>query len=311
MGGVVQQFQERLQRGEVVILDGAMGTELQRRGVPMHSVAWSAAALLTHPDTVRQVHADYIRAGADIIITNTFSAGRHVLEPAGMADRVAEVNTRAVRLAQEAREQAAGGRPTVIAGSISIFMPKDDHGGMPPPEKAQASYQEQAQLLAEAGADLIMLEMLRDTVYSRCAIEAAVATGLPVWAGFSCKPAPDGVTVMLRDGKPGETFAQALETLIPLGVSAVCVMHTEVEHTIPALQVVTEHWQGPVGAYPHSGGWRMPHWQFDDIIPPDELVEQAKAWVQMGSQVVGTCCGMGPEYIRLLSQQLPPRRQKA
>src|SRR3712207_2755816 len=102
-------LQQRLDRGEVVILDGAMGTELERRGVPMDTVAWDAAALFTHPDTVREVHEDYIRAGADVIITNTFATARHVLEPAGMGERFRELNTRAVALAKEAREKSADG----------------------------------------------------------------------------------------------------------------------------------------------------------------------------------------------------------
>ena len=96
-------LQARLDQGKVIILDGATGTDLQRRGVPMHGFAWSAAALDTHPETVRAVHEDYIRAGADVIITNSFSTARHVLEPAGLGDRVRALNQRAVSLAREAR----------------------------------------------------------------------------------------------------------------------------------------------------------------------------------------------------------------
>ena len=110
-------MQQRLDVGEVVILDGATGTELEKRGVPMDDAAWDAAALATHPDTVREVHEDYIKAGADVIITNTFATARHVLEPAGMGERCREVNVRAVTLAKEARENAAA-RPVFIAGSI-------------------------------------------------------------------------------------------------------------------------------------------------------------------------------------------------
>ena len=79
-------LQQRLDGGEVIVLDGAMGTELEKRGVPMDDAAWSAAALATHADTVREVHEAYIRAGADLITTNTFPTARHVLEPAGMGE---------------------------------------------------------------------------------------------------------------------------------------------------------------------------------------------------------------------------------
>src|ERR687895_2791314 len=110
-------LQQRLEGGGVVLLDGAMGTELERRGVPMDDAAWDAAALVTHPDTVREVHEDYIRAGADVIITNTFATARHVLESAGMGERFRELNTRAVALAKEARENAAEG-PIFMAGAF-------------------------------------------------------------------------------------------------------------------------------------------------------------------------------------------------
>ena len=304
---MVTQLEERLQHGQVVIVDGAMGSELQRRGAPMHSVIWSGGALLTHPDLVRQVHEDYIRAGADVIITNTFSTARFAMEAAGLGDRVRETNIRAVQLAQEAREAAAEGRPVAIAGSISSFRPRADRSSSLSPDVARASYEEQAQLLAEAGVDFIILEMLKDMTQSRYIVEAAVATGLPVWAGFSCAMGEDGATVVLRGADPGETLALALETFTPLGVSAVCVMHSEVRDVVPALAVARQHWQGPIGAYPHSGGWRMPEWRFEEIASPDELLEEARQWVGMGVQAVGTCCGMGPEYIRLLSRELSLR----
>jgi len=134
-------LQQRLEGGEVVILDGATGTELERRGVPMDDAAWDAAALLTHPNTVREVHEDYISAGADVIITNTFATARHVLEPAGMGERFRELNIRAVALAKEARENAAEG-PIIIAGSISTFTARYDYSYEPRAESAQANYRE-------------------------------------------------------------------------------------------------------------------------------------------------------------------------
>src|SRR5215218_8327202 len=143
----MNDVQERLDAGEIVILDGAMGTELQRRGVPMDDVAWDAAALATHPDLVREVHEDYIRAGADVIITNTFATARHVLEPGGMGERFRELNARAVALAKEARENAADGA-VFIAGSISTFTARYDYSYEPRLEKARANYREQAEVLA-------------------------------------------------------------------------------------------------------------------------------------------------------------------
>src|ERR687894_2020628 len=207
-------LQQRLDGGGVVLLDGAMGTELERRGVPMDDAAWDAAALVTHPDTVREVHEDYIRAGADVIITNTFATARHVLEPAGMGERFRELNTRAVTLAQEARENAADGA-VFIAGSISTFTARYDYSYEPRAEKARANYREQAEVLAESGADVIALEMMRDIEQTTYALEAAVTTGLPLWIGFSCQTTDEGA-IVLWDA--GHSLAEALDRVPLSGV---------------------------------------------------------------------------------------------
>ena len=295
--------QERLDGGEVLILDGAMGTELERRGVPMDDVAWDAAALATHPDLVREVHEDYIKAGADVIITNTFATARHVLEPAGMGGQFRELNNQAVTLAKEARENVADG-PVFIAGSISTMSAHDDHSYEPRAEKARDNYQEQAEVLAESGVDVIALEMMRDLEQTSYAVEAAVATRLPVWVGFSCKTTDEG-TVVLWDGN--HTLAEALEQIPPLGASVVSIMHTLTENTPPALQEVISRWSGPVGAYPHSGEFTMPNWQFIDMVSPEDFTTQAQGWLGMGVQLIGGCCGIGPEHIRMLKERLPKR----
>ena len=296
-----QDLQARLDRGEVIILDGATGTELQSRGVPMHGFAWSAAALDTHPETVRAVHEDYIRAGADVIITNTFATARHVLEPAGLGERVRALNRRAVTLAQEARESAAAGRPVAVAGSVSSFRTR-----VTPAGQLEGSYQEQAELLAEAGVDLIALEMMGSFGQAAPAIRAAAATGLPVWAGFSCLLGDDGV-VRFFDGTPfstGLTEDLALLADFPPGDVAVTVMHTLTEETAPALEIVRRHWSGVTGAYAHSGTWADPEWEFDDSTSPEDYLGAAQRWVEMGAQIIGGCCAIGPEYIRLLRERL-------
>jgi homocysteine S-methyltransferase len=119
----VSRLEQRLAGGDVVILDGATGTELERRGVPMDGQAWSATANLTHPDVVRSVHEDYIRAGADVIITNTFATARSLLDAAGLGERVVEVNGRADGPGRGARDRAAGRR--TCGGGVDV----DDGAG--------------------------------------------------------------------------------------------------------------------------------------------------------------------------------------
>jgi S-methylmethionine-dependent homocysteine/selenocysteine methylase len=294
-------IQARLDRGEVIILDGATGTELQRRGVPMHGFAWSAAALDTHPETVRAVHEDYIRAGADVIITNSFATARHVLQPAGLGDRVRELNRRAVGLAQAARENAAAGRPVAIAGSISNFR-----ADVTPAEQLEASYREQVEVLAEAGVDLVALEMMSGPGQAAPAIRAALATGLPTWVGFSCRLGEDG-EVRLLDGSLFSTrLRESLALLgdLPPTGAAVTVMHTLTEATGAALEIVRRSWSGPIGAYAHSGRWIDPNWQFEHLISPEDYLGVSRQWVEMGAQIIGGCCGIGPDHIRLLKERL-------
>ena len=294
-------LQTQLDQGKVIILDGAAGTELQRRGVPMHGFAWSAAALDTHPETVRAVHEDYIRAGADVIITNSFSTARHVLKPAGLGDHVRAVNQRAVSLAREAREIAAAGRSVAIAGSMSSFR-----ASLTSAEQLEASYREQAELLAEAGVDLIALEMMYSAEHIVPAIRAALATGLPIWVGFSCRVTGDGTVQLLDDSPLATGLRQSLALLAPLspGRTAVTVMHTLTEDIVSALEIVRQHWSGPTGVYAHSGEWIDPNWQFIDMISPEDYLTAAQRWIELGTQIIGGCCGIGPEHIRLLKERL-------
>lgn len=296
----METLEQRLDRGEVVLLDGATGTELEKRGVPMDDAAWCATALATHPDVVRGVHEDYIRAGAEVIITNTFPAAKHVLEESGVGDRFRELNARAVELAREARENAAE-EAVHIAGSISTFPPRLDHGYDPGEQEARDNYTEQAEVLAEAGSDLLALEMMRDLEQTTYAVEAAGTTGLPIWLGFSCQRTQEGALVLWGGH---HTLSEALEAL-PLGnVSLVSIMHTQTEDTVPALREVREHWDGPLGAYPHYGEFIMPNWQFVDMISPEDFASEAQQWLEAGTQVIGGCCGTGPEHVRALKEQL-------
>jgi S-methylmethionine-dependent homocysteine/selenocysteine methylase len=193
-------------------------------------------------------------------------------------------------------------RPVSIAGSISTMSARIDQSYEPRAEVARDNYQEQAEILVESGVDLIVLEMLRDLEHASYAVEAAVATGLPVWVGFSCKTTGEGTVVLLEGNN---TLAEALAHIPPLGASLVAIMHTLTEDTPPALRELSGRWTGPVGAYPHSGEFIMPHWQFVDIISPEEFAKQAQGWTGMGVQLVGGCCGIGPEHIRLLEERLP------
>jgi methionine synthase I (cobalamin-dependent) len=168
----------KLMQGDAVVLDGATGTELQKRGVPMDDGAWCAVATATHPDQLRSIHEDYIRAGADIVTANTFASARHLLERAGIGERTAELNRLAVRLAREAAARAGDevGRMIAVAGSLSTMRPvgKGTDQRDPSVDLAAipwaANLREAAELQAEAGADLLLLEMMSDLEHGGLAL---------------------------------------------------------------------------------------------------------------------------------------------
>ena len=190
-----KSVKERLDRGEVVLLDGAISTEIQKRGVPMDELAWSGLGSKIGSETLLEVHKDYIRAGAEVITTNTFSSARHSLTAAGQGEATREINAQAVSLARQAVDEASEGRTVLVAGSISPFGAYTEILGheSPPIDLLKDSYREQAEILAEEGVDLLLLEMLRDVERASVIVEAALATGIPVWSGLSS---------MVEPGKP-------------------------------------------------------------------------------------------------------------
>lgn len=299
---MTSSWQQQLDADEVVLLDGATGTELQRRGVPMDKIAWSGAAVLSHPQVVREIHEDYIRSGARVIITNTFGSTRQMLGPAGFGDQVEIVHRDAVRLAQQARDNV-GIEGVAIAGSISSEPPAFERDAFLSPNDELAAYRESASLLADAGVDLIALEMMVDISHAALAMQAALETGLPVWLGVGCKQAEDGEVVSFDH--PDLAFSAVLDALIPLGPSVVNIMHSPIEAVAAAVELVRERWQGPIGVYPESGYFTKPHWNFVDVIAPDDLVAEAQSWVASGVRLLGGCCGTGPQHIRALHAALP------
>jgi S-methylmethionine-dependent homocysteine/selenocysteine methylase len=310
----------RLVRGELVIVDGGTGTQLQAEGVPMDDVAWSARANLEQPDVVQRVHEEYIRAGAEVIIANSYAASRAALAPAGLGDRVAEANRAAVRAALRAREAAAT-RPVAVAGSMSSFSPIDmdaeavdrPHPGPTaddPRFPTLADFREQAGLLADSGVDLIALEMINAQGYGRAALQAAAETGLPVWLGVSPFRLEDGTLVGLPDLGDGEGFEDLLSALVDPAPTAVTVMHAKPEVTLDAIKIIRRHFAGPVGVYAETGDWQPPNWVFDGLTPAQYL-EQAITWADHGARIIGGCCGVGPEHIRVLASGLAGRGQPA
>ena len=293
-------WRQKLANDEIVLLDGGTGTELQRRGVPMDAIAWSGAAVFSHPEKVRLTHEAYIAAGAEIIIANTFGSTRQMLEPAGYGDCVQEANQTAIKLAIAARE--ATDRPIVVAGSLSTMPPSFQRNQYLSPAEETTSYREAVDAQHQAGADLIALEMMEDIHHAKRAMEAALQSGLPIWLGVSCKLNNGHLASF---GNPDLPLEEILDSLIPLGPDVVNIMHSDVDTITPAIKMVRKRWGGPIGVYPESGYFTRPDWKFVDIIPPPELAHRAIEWVANGARLLGGCCGTGPEHIQALRQAMP------
>lgn len=284
----------RIANGERVLIDAATGTEIERRGVPQLDNAWNGGGALTHPDVLRQVHADYIDDGAEIVIANTFATHRHALRDAGAEDDFDALNRRGVELAVEARDQS-GKDNVLVAGGLSYWRWLD---AWPPVDELGPATREQAAIMADAGADLLMLEMMVHIDRMIVMLDASRTSGLPVWVGLSCAPNESGDMALYRT--PGETLAAALHALGERDVPLVNIMHTEVEDIDACLDVVDGHWPGPVGVYAHSATWKNHHADYSTTISSADYATQANRWLGRGVQVIGGCCGLGTEHVRAL-----------
>jgi S-methylmethionine-dependent homocysteine/selenocysteine methylase len=323
--GVAGGIAERIGRGEIVLLDGGVGSEVGAHGVSTAGPAWSAVANLEQPQVVQAVHEEFIRAGADVILTNTFSSGRMAMRRAGLEDRISEANRNAVAAARRAREVAE--RPVAIAGSISSFRTFEAHQQLQERNErvdvddAETGaellecYREQAILLAEAEVDLLALETMNSPTDGLAALDAAEETGLPIWLGLCPEYREDGEIgiwrIRRRPEDAVETFAELVVALVRPTVAAVNVMHCSLEVTSPALDQLREHWHGPIGAYPEHHA-RVPGWPSDETIgdwpvsdlPANAYLEVAREWVEHGAQIIGGCCGIRPTHIQALHRGL-------
>ena len=292
-------WQLNLAEGRVVVIDGGTGSELARRGFRLNELAWSGLAAAAHPELLRDIHAEFIRAGAELITANTFGTTRFVLESAGRGKEFRTINKHAVQAAFAARE--ATGADVAVAGSISCVPPGLDLGAYPDPDTEARAYREIAELLAELGVDLLVLEMMQDDKHAVRACEAAADVGLPLWLGLSCRRAGDGSSLVGFD-YPEIPIEGTLEVLLAFEPAVVTVMHTPPEAVAPALAAIASQWDGPMGAYPvldtdTPDGGRTP-----PVLSPAGLAELAARWMDAGARVIGGCCGAAPDHIRALRE---------
>ena len=217
--------------------------------------------------------------------------------------------------ALHARELAPAGRDVVVAGSLSHMVPVSegtadvDLASVPSDETCLAAFREVAGILRAAGVDLIVLEMMYHPGRTLLALEAALATGLPVWFGASARRGADGRVLSFHhaDDLPFEDVA----ALVPAhGVDVAGCMHTSVEVLGAANAILARQFAGPLSAYPDSGYFEMPDWRFVDTIEPARLEELFGTWIAGGARVIGGCCGLTVEHVRAAARARDTHRGK-
>jgi S-methylmethionine-dependent homocysteine/selenocysteine methylase len=296
VGVLSVSLRARLASGPPLLLDAAMGTELQRRDADTKLPLWSAAALVRDPELVWTIHSDEASAGADILTANTFRTHARSLAKAGLAERSGELGALAVQLAHQAA--AAPGRDIFVAGSLS---PLEDcyRPDLVPDDAALArEHGAQARFLAEAGVDLILAETHNTIREAVAALRAAKATGLPVFVSL----VTDGSGRLLS----GESIADAARALLPLEPDALgvnCVPAARLAGDLAALAAAAPG--VPLLAYGNLG---LPDdsrgWAFTEELSPEEYAETARGWIERGARIVGGCCGTTPAHSRALRQAI-------
>jgi S-methylmethionine-dependent homocysteine/selenocysteine methylase len=288
-------FSALLQTKRPVVLDGAMGTELYRRGADVGLPLWSANSLMHAPDLVRRIHAEYIDAGADIITTNTFRTNTRTLERKGFIARWKELNHLAVSLAREACENA--GRSILIAGGLAPVEDCYSPELVPTDEELRREHFAQAELLSSLGVDLLLVETMLSMREAKIAAEACASTGLE----FAISFVTDNDGVLLS----GESLIDATQTVVRFNPSAVLINCVSARQMMNPLRRALSATQLPVGCYANIGNPVREGTHMHAEVGLTDYLECTSSWIAEGAAIIGGCCGTTPEHIRSIVKRLP------
>ncbi|HEV8211695.1 MAG TPA: bifunctional homocysteine S-methyltransferase/methylenetetrahydrofolate reductase [Vicinamibacterales bacterium] len=297
----MRDFIEALEE-RVLVCDGAMGTMLYAKGVFINK---SFDALnLTQPELVGEVHREYVRAGADVIETNTFGANRIKLGSFGLADRLHEINAQGARIARQAARDpfdGAQGRHAYVAGAIGPLGVRIEPWGKIGVDEARDYFREQAQALTDGGVDLFILETFRDLNEIGAAIDAVrLVSDRPIVAQMTTEE--DGNTL---DGTPPERFTPDLESRGATIIGLNCAVGpAPMLDTIERMAAVTSR---TLSAQPNAGQPRDVEGRNIYLCSPEYMASYARRFVLHNVRLVGGCCGTTPEHIRQMKAAVGAR----
>ena len=296
-------IKQRLENNDTIILDGAIGAELEKKGAKMHKDLWCGTCSVESPDLVKKVHEEYISAGADIITTNTYATTPIAMKQYGFDNQIDEFNKKSVQLAKEAIKNS--NKDIAIAGSVSTFGSLYKYGL----EAMRPGFKEQLNILSNEGVDLIILEAMSSQAdIVETIVECSSQSKLPVWLSISCVIDDNTNKVMLgyndtidTDTNVYEDFETSMDNFSKIHQGPILIAHSDIEVTGQAIKIAKEKFNGVLGAYPNRGHYEKPHWKFVDNITPNEYLEKAKSWTKDGANIIGGCCGIGVEEIKAIS----------
>jgi S-methylmethionine-dependent homocysteine/selenocysteine methylase len=293
---VLPDLPTRLAGERALVLDGATGTELERRGAPTALPLWSAHALVQAPDVVAAIHTDYAAAGADILTANTFRTQRRNLARGGWGERAAELTSLAVELARRAAHPFARERTIHVVGSAPTLEDCYRPDLVPDDAALGREHTEHAEHLAAAGVDAILVETMNSVREAAAALRAARGTGLPALVSFACW---DGAHLL-----SGEPLHDALAAALPAEPAAVlvnCLPPSNVGACLPVLRDSAL----PFGVYPNLGApVDEAGRERTEACEPAEFAALAADWRAAGASILGGCCGTTPAHIHALAHSI-------
>ena len=285
---------ERLRAGPALLLDGATGTELERRGAESTLPLWSAHALLHDPALVGRIHADYVEAGAELLTANTFRTQRRTLERGGVGEQAPALTARAVALARAAA--AGGDRPVHVLGSAPPLEDCFRPDLVPDDDSLAFEHGEHAANLSAAGVDAILVETMNTIREALAALRAARATKLPTLVSFVCWDGP-----RLLSGELLREAVAAVRAEQPTALLANCLPPSNVA---ACLAVLAESGL-PFGVYANLGAPLDERGrERSEDCAPERFAAHAASWLAAGATLVGGCCGTTPAHIRGIAQQM-------
>lgn len=298
-------LRKRLANKEIVLLNGGTGTEILNRGYKTKLPLWSAEILLTNPNVVQQIHTDYINAGAEIIVTNTFRTTQRTFAKIGLSGKKArEITLLACQLAKNAIKKSKSNHPVYIAGDVAPLEDCYSPALTPSKKKLNQEIYTYVKNLKQGGVDFILIETQITLREIRAAFEATKKLHIPA-----------ALTVCINDklqllgGESLKDTIKLAERYNPIFIGVNCISPALATKAIKNLKRIT---QIPISA--HAQGDGKPEdvqgWEFTQQAKVKTYLKEVKQWIKGGVQIIGGCCGTTPEYIKAIKNYVDIVRKK-